>query len=209
MTTEPTLDEIARETEGCARCPLSQGARHAVPGTGDPHAEMLFIGEYPSAYDDRSGAPFSGPTGAFLDELLALVGLDRAHIFLTNVVKHRVPDGRPLAPGEIAACAGYLTRQIAALRPKVIVALGRSATLRFFPKGKISQLHGRFKLVGGQVVVAMYNPAAALHQEEMRATVVHDFTTAIPAALAEARRLAAEGKLRPPENEPPQQLSLF
>ncbi|HEY7833361.1 MAG TPA: uracil-DNA glycosylase [Ktedonobacterales bacterium] len=209
MTEAEALDAIARDTETCTRCPLSQGARHAVPGTGDPHAELLFIGEYPSAYDDRSGRPFSGPTGAFLDELLALVGLDRSRIFLTNVVKHRVPDGRPLAPSEIAACAGYLTRQIAAVRPKVIVALGRSATLRYFPKGTISQLHGRFKPVGSQVVVAMYNPAAALHREELRAAVVHDFTTAIPAALAEARRLAASGALRPSADEPPQQLSLF
>lgn len=210
MTTETALELIARETERCARCPLSQGARHAVPGTGDPHAELLFIGEYPSAYDDRSGRPFSGPTGAFLDELLALIGLDRSRIFLTNVVKHRVPDGRPLAPNEIAACAAYLTRQIEAIRPHVIVALGRSATLRFFPRGKMSELHGRFKQVGGQVVVALYNPAAALHQEELRATVIHDFTTAIPAALAEARRLAAEGKLRAAGgDEPPQQLSLF
>lgn len=209
MTPPEQLAEIARETQTCARCPLSQGARHAVPGMGDPHAEILFVGEYPSAYDDRSGAPFSGPTGTFLDELLALVGLDRAHIFLTNVVKHRVPDGRPLAPGEVSACSGYLTRQIAAIRPKLIVALGRSATLRFYPKGKITQLHGRFKQLGEQVVLAMYNPAAALHQEELRSTVVHDFTTAIPLALAEARRLAAEGTLRPPEDAPPQQLSLF
>lgn len=210
MTTTELLDQIAHETEACARCPLSQGARHAVPGTGDPHAELLFIGEYPSAFDDRSGRPFSGPTGDFLDELLGLVGLDRSRIFLTNVVKHRVPEARPLAPGEIAACSGFLTRQIAAIGPRVIVALGRSATLRFFPKGKISQLHGRFKQVGGQVVLAMYNPAAALHQDELRATVIHDFTTAIPAALAEARRLAAEGKLATnSEGEQPQQMSLF
>lgn len=209
MSAAVQLDEVANETQVCARCPLSQGAHHAVPGEGDPQAEIMFVGEYPSAFDDRSGAPFSGPTGVFLDELLALARLDRSRIFLTNVVKHRVPDGRPLAPGEIAACAGYLTRQIATIRPKVIVALGRSATLRYFPKGKISQLHGQFKHIGGQVVVAMYNPAAALHQEDLRATVIHDFTTAIPAALAEARRLAAGGSLRTPEDEPPQQLSLF
>lgn len=209
MTAAEQLAEIARETEICARCPLNLGARHAVPGTGDPLAEIVFIGEYPSNYDDRSGAPFSGPTGAFLDDLLALVGLDRTRIFLTNMVKHRVPAGRPLAPGEISACSSYLTRQITAIRPKLIVALGRSAMLRFFPKGKISQLHGHFKQVGEQVVLAMYNPAAALHQEDLRTTVVHDFTMALPLALAEARRLAAEGSLRPPEDTPPQQLTLF
>lgn len=209
MSATEQLAEIARETQVCTRCPLSQGARHAVPGAGDANAEILFIGEYPSAFDDRSGEPFSGPTGAFLDELLALAGLDRSQIFLTNVVKHRVPDVRPLAPGEISACSGYLTRQIAAIHPKLIVALGRSASLRFFPRGKITQLHGRFKQIGGHLVLAMYNPAAALHQEDLRATVVHDFTIALPAALAEARRLAAGGKLRPSEDEPPQQLSLF
>lgn len=213
MAAADTLERIAGEIQVCTKCDLHVGAKNGVPGEGDPHAEIMLVGEAPSLFDDRRGTPFSGPSGAFLDELLALVGLSRSSVYLTNVVKHRVPETRELLPAEIAACADYLTRQIAVVNPKVIVTLGRAATARFFPKARITQLHGQFKLVGGRIVVAMYNPAAALHKEELRQTVIDDFTRAIPAALAEARRLAAEGKLGAPDQqqgeEPPQQLSLF
>ena len=208
-----SLDAIASEVSACTRCDLHQGARLGVPGDGDPHAEVMLVGEAPSQYDDRRGYPFSGPSGVFLDELLALAGLSRADVFLTNLVKHRVPDSRELLPGEIAACAGYLTRQIALVNPRVIVALGRGALARFQPGARISRVHGQAKVVHGRVIVAMYNPAAALHREELRETVVADFQRALPAAIAEARRLAAEGKLSSPgadtDQEPPQQMSLF
>ena len=202
---------VAAEVQVCTRCALYLGARHAVPGIGDPHAEIMLVGEAPSMVDDRRGVPFSGPSGAFLDELRALTGLTRAKVFLTNIVKHRSPDSRELTADEVAACADYLTRQIAAIQPKVIVALGRGAAACFFPKPKISKIHGMMQQIDGHIVVAMYNPAAALHQESLRQTVLDDFTRCIPAALAEARRLAAEGKLArvAPEDEPPAQLSLF
>lgn len=207
---DDTLEVIADEVRACARCDLRIGARNAVPGSGRADAEVFLVGEAPSLYDDRKGYPFSGPSGAFLDELLALAGLSRAEVYLTNLVKHRSPESRELLPVEIAACADYLTRQIAVVNPKVIVALGRGALARFLPGAKISQVHGQAKLAGGRVVVAMYNPAAALHREELRATVEDDFRRALPAALAEARRLSAEGKLIPPDDQPPpQQMSLF
>ncbi len=216
MTPEEALREIAAEVSVCEKCDLYVGAKHAVPGTGDPRAEVMLIGEAPSFVDDRRGVPFSGPSGVFLDELLALAGLSRAEVFLTNIVKHRSPESRALTPDETAACAPYLTRQIAAIDPLVIVALGRGAAARFFPKVRITTMHGQAKLVAGRIVVAMYNPAAALHQEHLRATVMEDFRRALPAAIAEARRLAAEGKMArgsatPPREEqpPPEQLSLF
>ncbi|HEU0028075.1 MAG TPA: uracil-DNA glycosylase [Ktedonobacterales bacterium] len=213
MTANDMGDELARiaeETQRCQACDLYIVARQAVPGTGDPHAEAMLIGEAPSAFDDRSGRPFSGPTGVFLDELLALAGMRREQVFLTNVVKHRLLAGRELTPQEIAACAPFLTRQIAAVNPILIVTLGRYALAHFLPKARISAIHGQARQQGGRVLLAMYNPAAALHREELRETVVRDFTHALPAALAEARRLAAEGKLEPGKDEPgPQQLSLF
>jgi DNA polymerase len=216
MTSEEALAEVAAEVSVCQKCDLYIGAKHAVPGTGDPRAEVLLIGEAPSHVDDRRGVPFSGPSGIFLDELLALAGLSRAEVFLTNIVKHRSPESRPLTPDEVAACAPYLVRQIAAVDPLVIVALGRGAAARFFPKVRITTMHGQAKLIDGRIVVAMYNPAAALHQEHLRATVMDDFRRALPAAIAEARRLAAQGKLArgteaqaDEEHEPPQQLSLF
>jgi uracil-DNA glycosylase len=211
MAAEDELLAVAAETRDCRKCDLYVGARNAVPGIGPPRAEVFLVGEAPSYYDDRRGYPFSGPSGDFLDELLALAGLSRAEVYLTNLVKHRVPDSRELRPDEIAACADYLTRQIATVNPRVIVALGRGALNRFLPGAKISQVHGQAKVVHGRVVVAMYNPAAALHQEALRQTVVGDFTHALPAAIAEARRLAAEGKLgqAAPDEPPPQQMSLF
>lgn len=205
-----TLEEIAAEVRSCTKCALHVGARNGVPGQGDPHAEIMLIGESPSLYDDRSGEPFSGPSGAFLDELLGMVALDRSRVFLTNMVLHRVPDGRPLQPGEIAACADYVTRLIAAVDPRVIVAMGSPAVARFFPGARVSRVHGQVKRAGRRIVVAMYNPAAALHREELRHAVVSDFQRCIPQALAEARRLAAgEAGDAPAGEEPPQQLTLF
>lgn len=211
MIQETDLKKVAAEVQVCTRCPLHIGANHGVPGIGDPQAEVMLVGEAPSMIDDRRGVPFSGPSGAFLDELLTVAGLSRAKVFLTNIVKHRSPGSRELAPAEVAACADYLTRQIAAIQPKVIVALGRGAAARFFPKPAISRIHGRMIQLGGFIAVAMYNPAAALHQEALRQTVIDDFARVLPAALAEARRLAAEGKLHPamPQEDPPEQMSLF
>jgi uracil-DNA glycosylase len=202
------LDRIAEEVQRCQRCDLYVGATQAVPGSGNPLAEVMLVGEAPSAYDDRRGYPFSGPSGQFLDELLEMAGLSRTEVYLTNMVRHRVPDSRELLAGEIAACADYLTRQITAIDPLLIVALGRGALARFLPGTKISRVHGQAKVVGGRVVVAMYNPAAALHREELRETVISDFKLTLPAALAEARRLAASSSSRPPDDQP-QQPSLF
>ena len=210
MAEEHTLEAIAAEVRGCTKCALHVGARNAVPGQGDPHAEVMLIGEAPSLYDDRSGQPFSGPSGAFLDELLGMVGLDRSRVYLTNVVLHRVPDGRPLQPGEIAACADHVTHLIAAVDPHVIVAMGSPAVARFIPGAKVSRVHGQVKRAGRRIVVAMYNPAAALHREELRQAVVNDFQRCIPQALAEARRLAAgHATDARSDDEPPQQLALF
>jgi uracil-DNA glycosylase len=195
MTPEELLEEVAAEARVCTLCPLHEGANSAVPGEGPARAEIMLIGEAPSYVDDRRGTPFSGPSGVFLDELLARAGLSRAEVFLTNIVKHRSPDSRELTAQEVTACAPYLTRQIAALNSIVIVTLGRGAAKRFFPRARITEIHGQAKLVDGRIVVAMYNPAAALHREELRQTVIDDFTNALPAALAEARRLAAEGRL--------------
>jgi DNA polymerase len=214
MAAENGLERVAAEVRDCTKCDLHLNTRNGVPGEGDPHAEVMFIGEAPGYHEDRQGRPFVGPAGAFLNDLLASVGLDRSSVFITNVVKHRPPENRDPLPEEIAACSDYLDQQMAAINPKVIVTLGRYSMARFFPTAKISQIHGQAKLVDGRIVVAMYHPAAALHQQTLRQTVVDDFKRAIPAALAEAKRLAAEGKLGAPsekkdDDKPPEQLSLF
>lgn len=219
MTTEEVLEQVAAEVRVCTKCDLYKGTKHGVPGEGNPHAEVMFIGEAPGGREDALGRPFVGPAGQFLNELLAAAGLDRSTVFITNVVKHRPPENRDPLPEEIKACSGYLDRQIAAINPKVIVTLGRYSMARFFPDAKISRIHGQAKVIGGRVVLAMYHPAAALHQMALKQTLIDDFTRAIPAALAEANRLAAAGKLasqQPQEQKqddedeaPPQQMSLF
>ncbi|HEX6121950.1 MAG TPA: uracil-DNA glycosylase [Ktedonobacterales bacterium] len=218
-TAEEVLAQIAAEVRTCTKCDLCRNTTNGVPGEGNPYAEVMLIGEGPGYHEDKQGRPFVGPAGHFLDELLAAAGLDRASVFITNVVKHRPPNNRDPLPEEIAACSDYLTHQIAAINPRVIVTLGRYSMARFFPTAKISQIHGQAKVIDGRLVVAMYHPAAALHQQALRQTVIDDFTRAVPAALAESKRLAAEGKLQPAKAEaksesnedepPPQQLSLF
>jgi DNA polymerase len=213
MAADNVLDRVAAEVRTCTKCDLHVNTKNGVPGEGDPHAEVMFIGEAPGYHEDRQGRPFVGPAGAFLNELLASIDLNRSSVYITNVVKHRPPDNRDPLPEEIAACSDYLDRQIAAIDPKVIVTLGRYSMARFFPTAKISQIHGQAKLIDGRIVVAMYHPAAALHQQSLRQAVEDDFKRAIPAALAEAKRLATEGKLgaaeKKDDEQPPQQLSLF
>ncbi len=208
QTAEETLAQIAAETRDCVKCDLHVGTKNPVPGEGDPHAEVMFIGEAPGYREDQQGRPFVGPAGQFLNELLATVGLDRKTVFIANVVKHRPPDNRDPLPEEMAACADYLDRQIAAINPKVIVTLGRYSMAKFFPGAKISSIHGQAKKIGGRIVVAMFHPAAALHQQSLRQTVVDDFTHAIPAALAEASRMEP-AKPEDDDDAPPEQLPLF
>jgi uracil-DNA glycosylase len=214
MTAEELLQTVAQEVVSCQRCPLYQNTVHGVPGEGSPHAEVMFIGEGPGYHEDRQGRPFVGPAGSFLNELLASVGLDRQTVFITNVVKHRPPENRDPLPEEIAACSDYLTRQIEAINPRVIVTLGRFSMARFFPTARIGQIHGQAKVVDGRLIVCMYHPAAALHRAELKQTVIDDFKRAIPAALAESKRLAAAGKLgadpkKDDDAPPPEQLTLF
>src|SRR5579883_678354 len=212
---EQALREIAAEVARCQKCILYKGALKPVPGEGNPNAEVMLIGEAPGWHENQQGRPFVGAAGQFLEDLLRSVGLRRDQVFITNVVKHRPPDNRDPLPDEIAACSDYLARQIEAINPKVIVTLGRFSMARFFPTARIGQIHGQAKMVDGRLVVCMYHPAAALHKAELKQTVVDDFKRAIPAALAEAERLTAAGKLGTPKKQddddtpPPQQLSLF
>lgn len=211
---EELLSQIADEVRHCTRCDLHIGTRHAVPGEGNPRAEVMFIGEAPGFREDQQGRPFVGPAGQFLNELLATCGLDRSSVFIANVVKHRPPENRDPLPVEMTACNPYLERQIAAINPKVIVTLGRFSMAMFFPGAKISAIHGQVKRAGDRVVVAMFHPAAALHQQSLRDTVIEDFRRSIPLALAEARKPATPPEQAASEEEdekepPPEQMSLF
>src|SRR5713226_4457272 len=189
MSAETELAEIAREVKACTLCKLYRSAKQGVPGEGPAAAEIMFIGEGPGFYEDQQGRPFVGASGKFLEELLAEINLKREDVFITNVVKHRPPGNRDAEPDEIAACAGFLDRQIAAIQPKVIVTLGRYSMARYFPNARISAIHGQARTVDGRVIVAMFHPAAALHQESLRQTLVEDFKK-LPQLIAKAQKQA-------------------
>jgi uracil-DNA glycosylase len=212
MSSEEILKEVAAEVSTCTKCDLCKGRTKAVPGEGNPHANVMFIGEGPGFNEDQQGRPFVGPAGQFLEELLASIHLKRADVFITNVVKCRPPGNRDPLPSEINACNHYLDRQIAAINPQVIVTLGRFSMAKFFGGEKISAIHGRARKIDSRICVAMYHPAAGLHQQSLKETIRTDFKK-IPLVIAEAERLAAEGKMKaePPrvKEEPPEQLALF
>ncbi len=198
------LTDLAKEVSTCTRCILAKTRTKAVPGEGPEHAAIMFVGEGPGFHEDQQGRPFVGAAGNFLNELLQSIGLKREDVFITNVVKCRPPGNRDPLPEEIEACRQFLDRQIALIKPKVVVTLGRFSMARAFPNEKISAIHGRPRKIDGIVYVPMFHPAAALHQPSLRKTVEEDFAK-LPKILAEIDRMADQAG--PPEDV--QQLSLF
>jgi DNA polymerase len=200
------LEAVAAEVVVCPKCELSRSRTHAVPGDGNSNARAMFIGEGPGWHEDQQGLPFVGNAGNFLNELLELGGLKREDVFITNVVKCRPPGNRDPMPDEIAACAPYLDRQIAAIDPDVIVTLGRFSMGRWFPGERISKIHGQPKRIEGRLIVPMYHPAAALHQAALRGAIEEDFKK-LPKWLAEAER---DREVVEKTDEPaPSQMSMF
>jgi uracil-DNA glycosylase len=185
-----SMQELEAQVRTCQLCRLSKTRTKAVPGEGNPWAEVMFIGEGPGFHEDKQGRPFVGAAGQFLNELLSLAGLDRRTVYIANVVKCRPPNNRDPNPDEIAACAPYLERQIALINPRVIVTLGRYSMARFFPGERISQIHGTARLVDGRLCVAMYHPAAGLHQASLADIIRSDFRK-LPVFLEQARLLLA------------------
>lgn len=201
------LSKVASEVRACALCGLSAGRKNAVPGEGPARAEVMLIGEGPGFHEDQQGRPFVGPSGQFLTELLASAGYKREDVFITNVVKCRPPGNRDPLPEEIEACARYLDRQIALINPKVIITLGRFSMARWFPGQKISAIHGKAKRIDGRVVVAMFHPAAALHQQSLRGLIEEDFRR-LPEIVKSAQAEEERAAPKPPDSAG-EQLSLF
>lgn len=161
---------------------LQSSAKQLVPGTGNPDAELMFIGEAPGAKEDEQGEPFVGAAGKFLNEMLASINLSRQDIYITNIVKYRPPGNRDPEPEEIEAFWPYLREQVQIIQPKLIVLLGRHAMSVFLPGLRISQVHGQPKRKDGQVYLPLYHPASALYNGGMRQTLLDDFAL-IPKVL--------------------------
>ena len=191
------LEALYDAVNVCQDCGLCKTRTRAVPGIGPANAEIMFVGEGPGYHEDQKGEPFVGAAGKFLDEMLASVGLTRAGVYITNVLKCRPPNNRDPLPDEVDACRKYLTRQIELIRPKLIVTLGRFSLAWFFPKDAISRTHGQLRRLGDQHYMHLYHPAAALHAGNLRQTSLADFAK-IPAALT---------KVREYESRPPEQIS--
>jgi uracil-DNA glycosylase family 4 len=205
MTVKEDLEQIAKEVSACTMCSLHFSRKNAVPGEGPADASLLFIGEGPGFHENEQGRPFVGAAGKFLEELLASIDLRREQVFICNVVKCRPPGNRDPQPDEIEACRGYLERQIAAIQPKVIVTLGRFSMARYFGTAKISSVHGQAKHVDGRLVVAMFHPAAALHQPALKQSIEDDFRK-LPALIEQARKHPPAAPPPPPDAT---QLSMF
>ncbi|HET9292151.1 MAG TPA: uracil-DNA glycosylase [Actinomycetes bacterium] len=164
MPTE--LEAVAAEAAGCTRCRLHESRTQVVFGQGDPHADLMFVGEAPGFHEDRQGLPFVGPSGQLLNRLLEGIGLRRQDVYIANVVKSRPPNNRDPLPDEIAACRPWLDAQIRLVDPKVVVTLGNFAarTLLETTTG-ISRLRGRTYPFQGRVLLPTFHPAAALHAQ--------------------------------------------
>jgi len=212
MNPEETLAQIAKEVTICTNCALHHSRKKAVPGEGPAHAEIMFIGEGPGFHENEQGRPFVGAAGKFLDQLLEQAGVTRADVWIGNVVKCRPPENRDPLPEELSACNAYLERQIEAIDPSIIVTLGRFSMNKFFPGAKISQVHGQMRKVGERYVIAMFHPAAALHQAALKPAILADFAK-LPELLKQARtglgKSVAEVKKEEPKEDDPKQLSLF
>ncbi len=148
------LDQLNKQIWACKKCPLWQDAKHAVPGEGPPNAKVMLVGQNPGAEEDESGRPFVGRAGKFLNKTLSEYGIDRADLFVTNIVKHVTPKNRKPSEAEVEACVPYLVTQMSLIKPKLVVLVGASA-------------RGAPRLEGIEYVEIVH-PSAAMRFTKMR-----------------------------------------
>ena len=159
----PTLDEIRRELGDCRRCKLCSGRKNIVFGTGNPRAELVFVGEGPGENEDLQGVPFVGAAGQLLTKMIEAMGLQREEVYIANVLKCRPPGNRNPEPDEIDQCEPFLFRQIATIKPKVIVALGAFAARTLLKTNDpISRLRGRIYEFRGAKLIPTFHPSFLL-----------------------------------------------
>ncbi len=213
-----TLEAYAAATASCTRCRLAQGRTQVVFGSGNPHADLMFVGEAPGFHEDKQGLPFVGQAGKLLEKLLAGIGLQRGDVYIANVLKCRPPGNRDPQPDEIEACESHLFRQIELIEPTVVATLGNFATklLSGRPLG-ITRVHGQEQrtTLGGRnlLLYPLYHPAAALYTPAMLKVLESDFAR-LPELMGSAMpELAPEPTpeltLVAPPAAPVEQLGLF
>lgn len=160
----------------CEKCALSKTRQHVVFGEGNLRADVMFVGEGPGAREDEQGRPFVGPAGQLLTRMLGEIGLARADVYIANVVKCRPPNNRDPKEDEREACIGYLRNQVAFVRPRVIVCLGRIAAGAILGRDvKMMKEHGSCIRVKSFVIMPTFHPAALLHNPDYAADAKKDF----------------------------------
>lgn len=196
------MDDIAAEWEileqecrHCRECALCETRKNVVFGVGNPQAEIMMVGEGPGANEDEQGIPFVGRAGLFLDDMLAIIGLDRTLVYIANIVKCRPPGNRDPLNVEQDACIGYLRRQIAVIRPKILICLGRIAAMRLInDKFRITKEHGAWYDVDGMRMMAMYHPSALLRDPGKRPETFDD----LKSLQSEIKRICTRTELKKP-----------
>jgi uracil-DNA glycosylase len=168
----PELEAVAKQ---CTECRLHRGRTHVVFGVGNPHAELMFVGEAPGRDEDLQGEPFVGRAGQLLTRIIEAIGMKRQDVYIANVIKCRPPNNRNPEEDEIARCEPYLMRQIALVQPRLIVALGTFAAQTLLKtKLPISQLRGRFHTYQGVKLMPTFHPAFLLRNPERKRAVWED-----------------------------------
>ena len=164
------------EIEACECCGLCRGRTYIVPGEGNPHAELMFVGEGPGADEDMQGRPFVGASGALLTAMIKAIGLQRTDVYIANIVKCRPPKNRTPTEEEAQACLPFLRRQIEMVSPRLIVALGATASKYMIgPEVRIKRDHGQWREVDGIWVMPTFHPSALLRDASLKRDAWADF----------------------------------
>lgn len=162
-------EDLERTCMQCTNCGLCSGRHHVVFGVGKRNTDILFVGEGPGEQEDIQGEPFVGPAGKLLDDMLSIIDLNRSNVYIANIVKCRPPHNRDPLEEEQNACIGYLRNQVALIRPKIIVCLGRIAAKKIIdPDYRITRDHGTWINRNGIFLTAIYHPSALLRDVSKR-----------------------------------------
>ena len=173
------IDSIRSQVISCTKCSLSKTRTNAVPGKGNPKAEILFIGEAPGRNEDQKGEPFVGPAGKILTEALSSAGLSRDDVYITNVIKCRPPNNRIPLQEEKESCQPYLSKELEIIKPKIICIMGNTAYGSLLNGNSITKNRGKIIEKDGQKYFLTIHPAATIYNQELKSVLKDDIKTLV------------------------------
>ncbi|MEK6877341.1 MAG: uracil-DNA glycosylase [Thermoproteota archaeon] len=173
------IDSIRSQVISCTKCSLSKTRTNAVPGKGNPKAEILFIGEAPGRNEDQKGEPFVGSAGKILTEALSSAGLSRDDVYITNVVKCRPPNNRVPLQEEKESCQPYLSKELEIIKPKIICIMGNTAYGSLLNGNSITRNRGKIIEKDGQKYFLTIHPAATIYNQELKSVLKDDIKTLV------------------------------